>query len=371
LVQAEIAATGSGVAATANPVDLGAATTPQAVATTVRAVAGSGDVDAVLVIFAATRANDVPGVLAAAAEAADDIALPMATVLLGLADPPKVLGTRRVPVYPLPEQAVTAFGHAARYAAWRETPLGSRPELAGVNVAAARSVLAGALAGGGGWQPPEVANAILRGYGVPVLDGIVVSDVDGAVAAAEKLGYPAVLKAADPALIHKSDVGAVRIGLADAGAVRTAFESIGRTPVLVQPMARGTVELVAGVVHDPLFGSLLMLGLGGVHTELFGDRALRLLPVTDLDAGRMWRSLRAAPLLTGYRGAPAADTAAVEDLVLRLGRLAEDLPEVAELDLNPVLAGPDGVIAVDVKLRLAAVGVEPDPALRTLREPVV
>jgi acyl-CoA synthetase (NDP forming) len=122
-------------------------------------------------------------------------------------------------------------------------------------------------------------------------------------------------------------------------------------------------------VHDPLFGSLVMLGLGGVHTDLFADRALRLLPLTDADAAGMWHGLRAARLLTGYRGAPPVDTAAIEELTLRLARLAEDLPEVAELDLNPVLAGPDGVVAVDVKLRLAAVGDEPDAAVRALREP--
>ena len=183
------------------------------------------------------------------------------------------------------------------------------------------------------------------------------------------------VKAADERLVHKSDVGAVKLGLADADAVRAAYHAIADATgapapaVVVQPMVQPGVELVAGIVHDPLFGSLVMLGLGGVHTDVLGDRAFRLLPVTDVDAAGMWRSLRAAPLLTGYRGAPAVDTAALEDLLLRLGRLAEDLPEVAELDLNPVLAGPDGVIAVDVKLRLAPVSGEPDPYLRGLREP--
>ena len=111
-----------------------------------------------------------------------------------------------------------------------------------------------------------------------------------------------VVKAADPALVHKSDIGAVRPGLATAAAVRDAYQAIGEatgTPqpvVVVQPMARGEVELVTGMVHDPLFGSLVMLGLGGVHTDLLGDRAFRLLPVTDVDAGRMWRSLHGAPL---------------------------------------------------------------------------
>ncbi|MFW5899213.1 MAG: acetate--CoA ligase family protein, partial [Jiangellaceae bacterium] len=173
--------------------------------------------------------------------------------------------------------------------------------------------------------------------------------------------------------VHKSDVGAVQLDLADAAAVKNAYHAIAEAldqaapAVLVQPMAQGTVELVAGIVHDPLFGSLVMIGLGGVHTDLLGDRAFRLVPLTDLDAGRMWRSLRSAPLLTGYRNLPPADTDAVEDLLLRVGRLAEELPEVAELDLNPVLAGPDGAVVVDAKLRLAAAGEEPDASLRRLR----
>jgi acyl-CoA synthetase (NDP forming) len=175
--------------------------------------------------------------------------------------------------------------------------------------------------------------------------------------------------------VHKSDVGGVKLNILDEQAARAAYRDVAaalgsREPaVLVQSMAVGQVELVAGIVHDPLFGSLVMVGLGGVHTELFADRALRLVPMTDRDAGRMWRSLRAAPLLTGYRGSPAVNTAAVEDLLLRLGRLAEDLPEVAELDLNPILVSPDGAIVVDAKMRLTDVGVEPDATLRQLRRP--
>jgi acyl-CoA synthetase (NDP forming) len=122
-------------------------------------------------------------------------------------------------------------------------------------------------------------------------------------------------------------------------------------------------------VHDPLFGSLVMSGLGGIHTDLLADRAFRLVPLTDLDATRMWRSLRCAPLLTGYRGAAPVDTTALEDLLARLGRLAEDMPEIAELDLNPVFAGITGVVVIDAKLRLAAVGHEPDPTLRALPGP--
>jgi acyl-CoA synthetase (NDP forming) len=201
----------------------------------------------------------------------------------------------------------------------------------------------------------------------------VATDIGKAVRLATELGYPVALKAADPNVVHKSDIGAVWLNLSGAEAVRRAYIAIATTlgvstpDVIVQRMAAPGVELVTGVVHDPRFGSLVMAGLGGVQTDLLGDRSLRLLPVTTADAQDMWRTLRSAPLLTGYRGSEPADTGAVEELLLRLGRLAEEVPEVAELDLNPVLAGPAGAVAVDVKLRLAPVGDEPDPYLRTLK----
>jgi acyl-CoA synthetase (NDP forming)/GNAT superfamily N-acetyltransferase len=374
-VRAEIADLAPTAATVANPIDLGAATTPAAMTGAIQAVAASGAVDAILVTFAATLANDVPGVLAAIAAGVDGVDVPVAAVLLGVPEPPTSLGTRRTPVYPLPEQAIVALGHAARYAAWRRAPLGTRRELPGIDEAGARLLVRDALAAGGGWQVPTLAADLLSRYGIPIASGTVVSDPDEAAAAAATLGFPVVLKAADPNLVHKSDVGGVRLNLADEDAVRAAYLAVAsalgvtRPPVLVQRQLPAGVELVAGIVHDPLFGSLVMLGLGGVHTDVFADRTLRLLPLTDADAAGMWQGLRAARLLTGYRGAPAVDTDAVQDLLLRLGRLAEDLPEVAELDLNPVLTGPEGVIGVDLKLRLAPVDAEPDPGVRALREP--
>lgn len=361
------------VAGLDNPLDLGAGTTPAALQQSLAAIAGSGEVDAVLAVVAGTRTNDPAALRRSVASVADaHPALPMAMVRLGRGDAAAV-GERRVPVYALPERAIQAIGHAARYAAWRREPLGSRPDLPGLDSARARTEVRAALAEGAGWQPyPRIA-AILSGYGIPLLASRTADSAGAAVAAAAALGYPVALKAADPELVHKSDVGAVRLGLADADAVAGGYRAIADTldqpapGVLVQSMATGTVELVAGIVHDPRFGSLVMAGLGGIHTDLLGDRAFRLVPMTDLDAGRMWRSLRAAPLLSGYRNSPPADTGAVEDLLLRLGRLAEELPEVAELDLNPVLVGPGGAVAVDAKLRLAPAGPEPDPTLRRLR----
>jgi acyl-CoA synthetase (NDP forming) len=136
--------------------------------------------------------------------------------------------------------------------------------------------------------------------------------------------------------------------------------------VALQPMVPTGVELVVGVAHDPLFGSLVMVGLGGVQTDVLGDRSFRALPLTDRDAAAMWRELRAAPLLTGYRGAPAMDTDALEQLLLRVGQLAEDFPEVSELDLNPVVAVSAGVAALDIKLKLQPTEDEPDAYLRSL-----
>jgi acyl-CoA synthetase (NDP forming)/L-amino acid N-acyltransferase YncA len=362
-----------GAASTDNPLDLGAGASPAAFAGAAAAIAESGEVDALLQVVIATRANDPAAILAGLSRVTDEHPdLTAAVVLVGADDPPPTIGKRGVPVFALPERAVAALTHASSYAAWRRQPLGRRPELTGIDAGLGRSAVRAALDCGGGWLTYDQSAEILAAYGIPVVRTATVADETGAVAAAESARYPVVLKSADPELVHKSDTGGVQLDLADADAVRRAFRLVrdaGRpgAGVLVQHQMSAPVELVAGLVHDPLFGSVVMVGLGGVQTDLLGDRALRLVPMTDLDAGRMWRSLRAAALLTGYRGTPPVDTAALEDLLLRLGRLAEDLPEVAELDLNPVLAGPDGVVAVDAKLRLAPVGAEPDPTLRRLR----
>jgi acyl-CoA synthetase (NDP forming)/GNAT superfamily N-acetyltransferase len=350
----------------ANPLDLGASANPRALRESLDTIAESGEADAVLAIIAVTRTNDpfaLRAAIAATAEAHPD--LPVAAVLLG-PEERAAIGERRIPVYELPEQAVRALGHAARYAAWRRSPLGSRPQLPDVDADAARTAVGAAEPG---WQRYETTAAILSAYGIPLLSTRTASSEEEAVAAADSLGYPVALKAADPALVHKTDLGAVRLDLPDTDAVRAAYRAVAEVSpeVLLQPMAGAGVELVAGIVHDPLFGSLVMAGLGGVHTDLLGDRAYRLVPLTDLDAGRMWRTLRGAKLLTGFRGTPPADTGAVEQLLLRLGRLAEELPEVAELDLNPVLVGPNGAVVVDAKLRLSPTGDEPDPFLRRLR----
>ena len=360
-----------GCASAANPVDLGAAADPEAMRAAIHAVAPHAD--ALVVTFAATLATDATAMIEAIGSAADDIDIPVAVTVLGADQLFTHVGRRRTPVYELPEQAISALSRAARYGRWQRAPLGRRPDPDGIDSAKARRLVTAALTSGGGWQPARVGGDLLRCYGISVCASREVTTPMGAVDAAIFIGFPVVVKSADPQLVHKSDIGGVRQHLADAAALQAAYLAVtaatGDRHVIVQPQVPAGVELVAGIVHDPLFGSVVMCGLGGIHTEILADRTLRLLPVTDRDAAQMWRGLRAAPLLTGYRGSVPVDTEAVEDMLIRLGRLAEDLPEVAELDLNPVIAGPDGITVVDVKLRLAATGDEPDPALRALHEP--
>jgi acyl-CoA synthetase (NDP forming) len=187
---------------------------------------------------------------------------------------------------------------------------------------------------------------------------VVVDDAHAAARAAERVGFPVVLKVADRTVVHKTERGLVRVGLRSAAAVADAVRAFAtelgreRVPVLVQPVVGG-VEIALGVVRDPGFGPMVMVAAGGVATGILDDRTFLLPPSTRRDAARAIRSLRVWPLLQGYRGSPPADVEALVDVLVRLGELASDVPEVAEADLNPVLCTPQGVVLVDVKVRLA------------------
>lgn len=364
------------VVAADNPIDLGAATTPAALKDSIVTVATSGETDTMVAVFAASRSTDIPGCLDAIAIAADTATdTPMAAVLIGVPDAPATLGKRRIPVFDLPERAVAALGRAAAYATWRREPLGRTPQLSDVDHSTARKLVDEALAAGGGWQDAAWSQQLLNAYGIPHAETRFAASAHEAVAAAHSLGFPVAVKADDPQLVHKTERAAVHLGLDGGTAVKGAYLAIGNAlgtsvpAVVVQPMVTGTVELIAGVTHDRVFGSVVMLGRGGTHTELWNDNAFRLLPMTDLDARRMWRSLRTAPLLSGYRGSPPVDTYRLEDLMLRLARLADDFPELAEVDINPLVAGPELLAAVDVKARVAAVESDTDVMLPTLRKP--
>jgi hypothetical protein len=171
------------------------------------------------------------------------------------------------------------------------------------------------------------------------------------VDAAREIGFPVVVKSAVPGA-HKTETGGVALDLGHESEVRETAERIG-SPVLVQQMVEGGTELLAGIVQDPTFGPLVAFGPGGVLAELIGEAGFRIAPLTDVDAEELLQQEKTRLLVAGYRGGPAADTAALIDLIHRLSRLGEDLPEVAELDLNPVLAHPDGCVVVDARVRVA------------------
>ena len=189
----------------------------------------------------------------------------------------------------------------------------------------------------------------------------------GAAAIARTLGFPVALKAVAPGLVHKTDVGGVRLGITTARAVERAVREMretvgpGMNGIVVQPMARPGLELIVGITHDPNFGPLVLFGAGGTGAELQRDTALAIPPLTDVDVDEMLRSLRISPLFFGYRNTEPVDVAALADLVSRIGRLADDIDEIAELDCNPVIVSPDGVVVVDAKVRLRTPTPHRDP----------
>jgi acetate---CoA ligase (ADP-forming) len=337
-------------ASVANPVDLLGSATAAIYAAALPPLLADPHVDALIALF-------VPPVVAGAEEVAAAIAdtveraaadKPVLVVVISAEGMPSALRAEGSPVaaFLYPESAAHALGLAAERAEWLRRPAGAAPALEDVDPAAARTVL------GEGWLEPAAARALLAAYGVPLVEERLAADADEAVAAAAKLGFPVVVKTA-AAGAHKTETGGVALDLRDEEQVRAAVERMG-APVLVQPYVRGGAELLAGVVQDPVFGPLVAFGPGGVMAELIGDAGFRIAPLTDLDAEELVLGGKAGRLVRGFRGTPPADAAALVDLVQRLARLAEDLPEVAELDLNPVIGLPDGCVAVDARVRLQA-----------------
>jgi acetyl coenzyme A synthetase (ADP forming)-like protein len=347
-----------------NPIDLVAGASADNFEQALRVVLADDAVDAALAIFVpplVTEASDVARAIAAAAT--DSHGKTVVACFLGRDGIPDELrrdATRpSVPSFAFPEAAARALGHAAHLAAWRARPIGSEPALSGIDVERARTLVREQLAAqrDGVWLDAGATAELMKSFGVPIASARVVGSADAAARAASELGFPVALKAAAGTLVHKSEAGGVAIDLRDAAAVRDAFDAmrakLGATmgDAIVQEMAPPGVETIVGITQDPSFGPLVLFGMGGVTAELLADRALRIVPMTDEDAHSLVRSLRASPLLFGYRGRPAVAADAVEEILLRVARLADELPEVTELDLNPVIVHEHGAVAVDVKVR--------------------
>ncbi|HET6531231.1 MAG TPA: GNAT family N-acetyltransferase [Actinoplanes sp.] len=310
-------------------------------------------VDALVVVFAPPLPGQLPDEDVDFAAALAGVALAgekptVATFLLGQLPP-------RVPAYPSVEEAVRALGRVASYADWLRRPPGVLPtfDVAPVDVDA---------------PTPD----LLAAYGIPVVPSLTAGTVDEALAAAGTLGYPVALKAAGQALRHRIDLGAVRLALADADDVRAAYADLRSAfgpDVLVQSMVAPGVACTVEVVEDPAFGPVVGFGLGGVATELLGDLAWRAAPLTDRSAEALVDEPRAAPLLHGYRGSQPVDRAALIDLLLRVGKLADDHPRLRSLSLNPVLARPDGYSVLHAAVTVGASAARRDSGPRRLVNP--
>jgi acetate---CoA ligase (ADP-forming) len=253
-----------------------------------------------------------------------------------------------VAAFSYPESAARALALAAERADWLRREAGTARLLSGIDRESARRVIE--ADGSERWLEPAETRTLLSAYGIPFVAERTVTSVEAAVAAARELGFPTVIKTAAPGA-HKTESGGVALGLTSEDEVRAAATRIG-VPLIVQPMIEGGVELLAGVVQDPVFGPLVAFGPGGVFAELIGDTRFALAPMTDVDAAELVHGSKAGQLVAGYRGHPAADAEALADLLERLARLVDDNPEIAELDLNPVLGLPEGCLAVDARVRL-------------------
>jgi len=270
-------------------------------------------------------------------------------------------GTIRIPSYPFPELAVQALARVTDYGKWLNAPRSVPPTFV-VNESEAASIVARAIGSKEEWLSATDAEAFLNCFGISSVRSVQVSDAEEATEAARGFAGKVALKAIGPGLLHKTEAGAVEVGLAAEEVKRAAEEMLDRvkqkgfavTGFLVQEMISDAVEMFVGVARDPTFGPLIACGAGGTLVELVKDVSVGLPPLTKQDAQIMVRSLKTHQILEGYRGGPQYDEGALEETILRISQMVEISPGVAELDLNPlmVLQEGKGAIVVDSRLRV-------------------
>ena len=358
-----------------NPVDMVASAGPDQYRQAIEVALTAEEADALIIIFTPVDAARSGEILAAIREGitagrrAGATAKPIVACLM--AEPgrpvPLDIDGERVPAYAFPENAARALAKVAAYATWRAQPPGLFWGFDDVHAEDARAICRRVLdARGEGWLSFEDTRSVLGAMGLPLAAGAIAHTADEAAALASVFGFPVAAKLASRAVPHKTDIGGVCLNLTSEHAVRKAFDEIveraGRVGatgaidgVLMQPMIVGGVETMIGVTEDPVFGPLIAFGLGGIHVEILGDVGFRVAPLTDRDADELLHEIRGFPLLQGYRGHPAADIDALRDILLRLSRLAEEVPEIAELDFNPVIALPPGTGCriVDARIKVS------------------
>ncbi|MDX2345127.1 MAG: GNAT family N-acetyltransferase [Acidimicrobiia bacterium] len=354
-------------ASVTNPVDMIASAGPVEYAACIDLLLNSDEIDALMTIF-----------IPAAPEGAEEMAIAIRDaafehhgektfliVYMSSGGAPRLFssGAKKIPTYPFPEQAAFALSRAVEYDRWRQKDEGAIVQLDGIDATTARQIVDAALvADGVGWLDPDDVEAVLGAYGLAMPKSAVVATADEAVAQAAAMSGPVVLKVISESALHKSDVGGVVLDVEGDQAVRDAYAAVtGAVPdadgALVQQYVEGGHEVLIGMTEDPNFGPLIVFGLGGVFVELIGDVSFRIHPLTDIDAAEMITEVKSAQLLAGYRGGPAGDIPAVEEALLRVSALIADLPEIVEMDMNPVkVAEPGkGLSVVDARIRVRPV----------------
>jgi acetyl coenzyme A synthetase (ADP forming)-like protein len=377
--RAKLAAFLPSVASVGNPVDMIASASGDDYRRAIEIALTASEADALIVIFTpvdAAKSAEIQAAIregVAAGRRAGATRKPILACVMadtGGVVPLDVNG-EHLPTYAFPENAARARGKIAAYATWRAQPPGLFWGFDNVHVDVARDVCRKALNGASGatqgdrWLSSDEVSAVLNAFGLPLAVGAVAHTADEAAALASVLGFPVAAKLTSRQVQHKSEIGGVRLNLANEHAVRRAFSDIVARArqfvragtidgILIQPMIAGGVETIIGIADDPLFGPLVAFGLGGIHVEVLGDVRFRVAPLTDRDADELLNEIRGFPLLRGFRGHAAADVDALRDILLRVSTLANDVPEILELDLNPVIALPpgNGCRIVDARIRV-------------------
>ncbi len=355
-------------ASVGNPVDMIASAPAEHYRQAIEIVAADPNVDALIVIFTpplVTHPDDVANEIVKAAQGIDKNK-PLLSVFLAAQPAPKQLQAtdRCIPSYSFPETAAIALARAARYGEWRSRPETVAVEFEDIKRDEAATIVAAALVRGDGWLTPDEVAKLCACYRLPLVEQRIVATADDAGKAAEELGGEVAIKAIATGLLHKTEAGAVKLhlrGAVDVVAVAREMSerlrSLDQSPTgfVVQRMAEPGVEMIVGVVHDPQFGPVVACGAGGVQVELLRDVSIRLTPLGKEDASEMIHKLKTYPLLTGFRGAPVGDVAALQEGLLRLSAMVEDLPQISELDFNPFVVHERGASILDARIKVSAV----------------
>lgn len=365
-------------ASASNPVDMIASASPEHYGRAIEAVLADPNIDALIVIFTPPLVTNAEDVARSIVEAVDRTAKdkPILAVFLSPNAAPAELrlSNPHIPSFAFPETAAIALARAARYRDWREQPESWPPAFEDLRRDEAAAIVATALLRGDGWLTADEIEKLFSCYGLPLIEQKIVGGPDEAGEVAEQFASEVALKVIAPDVIHKTEAGGVHLHLRGADQVRDAANEMKKqlharaqapTGFLVQRMAEAGVEMIVGVVHDPQFGPVVACGAGGVQVELLRDVSVRLTPLSKADASEMIRSLKTYPLLTGFRGAKACDVAALEEALLRVSAMVEDIPQIAELDLNPFVVHETGAAILDARVRVVA--VEPKPLLGVRR----